>query len=149
MLSIWWCDNTNPMISDYLGKFPELHFSRWTGHYVVIKQLLSWYPASAECIVAGLAKLSYDKYHSSNRYTRSTTYHGPAWSLGYFSDEASCSARSWAEPRRTRLHLVPLNDSAGCDKHVSLQYQAVDLGTWCRLSHDGQHFQPVTPIVKL
>ena len=54
-----------------------------------------------------------------------------------------------AEPRRTRLHLVPLNDSAGCDKHVSLQYQAVDLGTWCRLSHDGQHFQPVTPVVKL
>ena len=54
-----------------------------------------------------------------------------------------------AEPRRTRLHLVPLNDSAGCDKHVSLQYQAVDLGTWCWLSHDGQHFQPVTPVVKL
>ena len=52
-----------------------------------------------------------------------------------------------AEPRRTRL--VPLNDSAGFDKHVSLQYQAVDLGTWCWLSHDGQHFQPVTPVVKL
>ena len=95
MLSIWWCDNANLMISDYLGKFPVLYFSRCTGHYVVIKQLLSWYPASAECIVAGLAKLSCDKYHSSSRYTRSTTYHGPAWSLGYFSDEASCSARSW------------------------------------------------------
>ena len=54
-----------------------------------------------------------------------------------------------AEPRRTRLDLVPLNDSAGCDKHVSLQYQAVDLGTWCWLSHDGQHVHPVTPVVKL
>ena len=54
-----------------------------------------------------------------------------------------------AEPRRTRLDLVPLNDSAGCDKHVSLQYQAVDLGTWCWLSHDGQHFHPVTLVVKL
>ena len=54
-----------------------------------------------------------------------------------------------AESRRTRLHLAPLNDSAGCDKHVSLQYQAVDLGTGCWLSHDGQHFHPVTPVVKL
>ena len=54
-----------------------------------------------------------------------------------------------AEPRRTTLHLVPLNDSAGCDTHDSLQYQAVDLGTWCWLSHDGQHFQPVTHVVKL
>ena len=34
-----------------------------------------------------------------------------------------------AEPRRTNLHLVPLNDSAGCDTHVSLQYQAV---AWAR-----------------
>ena len=54
-----------------------------------------------------------------------------------------------AEPRRTRLDLVPLNESAGYDKHVSLQYQAVDLGTSCWLSHDGQHFHPVTPVVKL
>ena len=59
------------------------------------------------------------------------------------------SVQLGAEPRRTRLDLVPLNDSAGCDKHVSLQYQAVDLGTWCWLSQDGQHVHPVAPAVKL
>ena len=55
-----------------------------------------------------------------------------------------------AEPRKTRLDLVPLNYYTGCDKHACIQYQGENLGTWCWLSHDGQQlFHPVTTVVKL
>ena len=66
----------------YLGKFQELHFSRWNGHYVVKKQLLSWNPASAWLQV--LQNCPVINNFQVTDTLGGTTYHRPAWSHGYF-----------------------------------------------------------------